>query len=37
MLDKFWENIGTNVAERWIEYIFGPAFLFWAAFTYTGV
>lgn len=30
MLDKFWENIGTNVAERWIEYIFGPAFLFWA-------
>jgi hypothetical protein len=30
MLNKFWENIGTKVAERWLEYIFGPAFLFWA-------
>ncbi len=30
MLNKFWESIGSNVAERWIEYIFGPAFLFWA-------
>jgi len=30
MLDKFWEGIGTNLAQRWLEYIFGPAFLFWA-------
>ena len=30
MLDKFWESIGSNLAERWLEYIFGPAFLFWA-------
>jgi hypothetical protein len=30
MLSKFWESIGSNLAKRWIEYIFGPAFLFWA-------
>jgi hypothetical protein len=30
MLNKFWENMGTKVTERWLEYIFGPAFLFWA-------
>jgi hypothetical protein len=30
VLDKFWESIGSNLAERWLEYIFGPAFLFWA-------
>lgn len=30
MLNKFWESIGSNVAERWVEYIIGPAFLFWA-------
>lgn len=30
MLNKFWESIGSNVAERWLDYIFGPAFLFWA-------
>jgi hypothetical protein len=29
MLDKFWESISSTVAERWLEYIFGPAFLFW--------
>jgi hypothetical protein len=29
MLDKFWESISTDLAKRWIEYIFGPAFLFW--------
>ena len=29
MLNKFWESIGSNVAERWLEYIFGPAILFW--------
>jgi hypothetical protein len=31
MLTKFWESLGSTVAERWLEYIFGPAFLFWAA------
>lgn len=30
MLSKFWESMGTKVADRWLEYIFGPAFLFWA-------
>jgi hypothetical protein len=30
MLDKFWESMGTNLAGRWLDYIFGPAFLFWA-------
>jgi hypothetical protein len=30
MLDNFWKSIGTKVAECWVEYIFGPAFLFWA-------
>jgi hypothetical protein len=30
MLTKFWESLGSNLAERWLEYIFGPAFLFWA-------
>jgi hypothetical protein len=30
MLDKFWESIGTNLAGRWLDHIFGPAFLFWA-------
>jgi len=29
MLSKFWESIGTNVADRWLEYVFGPAFIFW--------
>jgi hypothetical protein len=29
MLDKFWESIGSNLANRWLDYIFGPAFLFW--------
>jgi hypothetical protein len=30
MLDKFWESIGTNLANRWLDHIFGPTFLFWA-------
>jgi hypothetical protein len=30
MLDKFWESISTNLAGRWLDHIFGPAFLFWA-------
>jgi len=29
MLDKFWESISSNLADRWLEYVFGPAFLFW--------
>ena len=29
MLSKFWESIGSSLAERWLDYIFGPAFLFW--------
>lgn len=29
MLDKFWEGIGTSIAGKWSDYIFGPAFLFW--------
>jgi hypothetical protein len=30
MLTKFWESMGSNLADHWLEYIFGPAFLFWA-------
>ena len=29
MLNKFWESIGSKTAERWLDHIFGPAFLFW--------
>lgn len=29
MLDSFWESMGSKLAERWLEYLFGPAFLFW--------
>jgi hypothetical protein len=29
MLDKFWETLGSDLAQRWLEYLFGPAFLFW--------
>ncbi|MBI5965470.1 MAG: hypothetical protein HY863_18490 [Chloroflexi bacterium] len=29
MLDKFWESISSNLVDRWLEYIFGPPFLFW--------
>ena len=29
MLDKFWGSITTDLAKRWMDYIFGPAFLFW--------
>ena len=31
MLSKFWESIGSDLAERWVEYVFGPAFLFWGS------
>lgn len=30
MLDKFFETIGEELAKRWLDYLFGPAFLFWA-------
>lgn len=30
MLDNFWESLGSNLADRWLDYIFGPSFLFWA-------
>ena len=29
MLTKFWESIGSDFAKKWLEHIFGPAFLFW--------
>ena len=29
MLDSFWKNIGSDLADRWLSYLFGPAFLFW--------
>ena len=30
MLDKFFETIGEGLAKRWLDHLFGPAFLFWA-------
>ena len=30
MLDKFWETLGGELAKRWLDYLFSPAFLFWA-------
>lgn len=30
MLDKFWESLGQEMAKRWLDHLFGPAFLFWA-------
>ena len=30
MLDNFWASMGSRLAERWLEYIFGQAFFFWA-------
>ncbi len=30
MLDKFLETIGQDLAKRWMDHLFGPAFLFWA-------
>jgi hypothetical protein len=29
MLTKFWESAGEGIAGQWLQYIFGPAFLFW--------
>jgi len=30
MLDNFFETIGEELAKRLLDYLFGPAFLFWA-------
>lgn len=30
MLDKFWETMGQELAKRWLDQLFGSAFLFWA-------
>jgi hypothetical protein len=29
MLDSFWGSTGSKLAERWLEHVFGPAFIFW--------
>lgn len=29
MMGKFWEGIGSGLSERWLQYLLGPAFLFW--------
>lgn len=29
MLDKFWSNIGEELAGEWLKHVFSPAFLFW--------
>lgn len=29
MLSSFWESIGEGLSEKWLERLFGPAFLFW--------
>lgn len=29
MLDKFWETLGQELAQRWLDSLFGSAFLFW--------
>ena len=30
MLAAFWKSVGGGLSERWLERLFGPAFLFWA-------
>ncbi|HNC32186.1 MAG TPA: hypothetical protein PKX08_19380 [Cyclobacteriaceae bacterium] len=30
MLTKFWESAGEGLSARWLEQLFGPAFLFWS-------
>ena len=30
MLSSFWESVGEGLSEKWLERLFGPAFLFWA-------
>jgi hypothetical protein len=29
MINKFWDEIGSSLAERWVEYLFGSSFFFW--------
>ncbi len=29
MLTKFWESAGEGLSTRWLDLLFGPAFLFW--------
>lgn len=29
MLTKFWESVGEGVSAKWLEHLFGPAFIFW--------
>lgn len=29
MLTKFWEKAGEGLSARWMDYLLGPAFLFW--------
>ena len=29
MLGQFWEKAGEGLSGKWIEHVFGPAFLFW--------
>jgi hypothetical protein len=30
MLTKFWEGLGSKLAERWVSQVLTPAFVFWA-------
>lgn len=30
MLTSFWETAGKDLSQKWLERLFGPAFLFWA-------
>jgi hypothetical protein len=30
MFPSFWESIGEGLSQKWLERLFGPAFLFWA-------
>ncbi len=30
MLSSFWKSVGEGLSEKWLERLFGPAFLFWA-------
>ena len=29
MLTKFWESVGSGLSAKWLEHLFGPAFIFW--------
>ena len=30
MLTKFWENVSSQLAKRWLDHLVSPAALFWA-------